>query len=39
MLHANVFEGDDAAHIWADDHGGHDDHADHGMHDWMMMPM
>jgi len=39
MLHANVFEGDDAAHIWADDHGGHDDHADHGMHDGMMMPM
>ena len=33
MLHANVFEGDDAATIWGDDHVGH------GMHEAMMMPM
>jgi len=39
MLHANVFEGDDAAHIWGDDHAGHDAHADHGMRGGMMMPM
>lgn len=39
MLHANVFEGDDAASIWADLHGAHDEHATHGMHEGMMMPM
>jgi hypothetical protein len=26
MLHANVFEGDDPATIWGDDHAGHDQH-------------
>jgi hypothetical protein len=26
MIHANVFEGDDAATIWGDDHTGHDMH-------------
>jgi len=39
MIHANVFEGNDAATIWGDDHGAHDEHASHGMHEGMMMPM
>ena len=39
MLHANVFEGNDAATIWGDDHAGQDEPAGHGMHDGMMMPM
>lgn len=37
MLHANVFEGNDAATIWGDDHGAHE-HGN-GMHEGMMMPM
>ena len=39
MLHANVFEGSDAATVWGDDHGAHDEHASHGMREGMMMPM
>jgi len=39
MLHANVFEGNDAAAIWGDDHAGQDEHSGHGMHEGMMMPM